>query len=581
MRGVSRRSRAAILVILAALAFLGLFLLTPARTLAADPLIPGRPAGTATYGSTPPLYEDERYSPYSYTFEGLTQFRGGSPQPIYFWMNELLVAKAWLLKLALRTVEYALVQDFLTPQLNRAAQAAGALGGLLWQGSAPLVVGALSLTGLWAVWLYLRGRASRLWGALGGSLLILLLTAALLSAGKDGAAVAGAASRDLARQAYGTIDALGRNQQGWGLTAGAGDALWRTLVYQPWVDGEFGSDAGAQLYGQINAASFLTKSAVDRHLICDDQIRMTAYCPWWSDEYLPQRMLMAGWTFLAGAVVSGALIALGGGMILAQVALLLLLALAPVWLLIALWWPAQGVRLLSAVWLRALGALLVQVVLAVTLGVLLLLALGVAAAFTGSWMLASLVLTGLAGLAFRYRTAWLEPLARAPRGLAGWIGGGARDDTSLRGRTSAAGTSATGLGSVVPAFASLGAMTWQPDGPPAPVPASPDAAWAAGGPGGSVAGRRPSESLAREAAAPASASLVFFRSELQVLREQLTMAERTTIREELTRPGLSPGEREWGSHASPGLAAAGRRVPRSEAGEAEVTRIPSQRPRGS
>jgi hypothetical protein len=557
---MSRLTRIGLLV----LAFL--LLLAPVST-RADPLIPGRPAAVPAYTSAMPLQDDERFPPYVYTFEGEGQLNSIGHQPIYFWMNELLVVKAWLLKLALRVVEYALVQDFLTPLLERAAQATAALGEVLWSGSTPLVVAALSLTGLWAVALYLQGRASRVWASLGGSVAVLAVAAILLTAGADAARTASGLSRDLTRQVYGAVENIGRDRPGWGLVARAGDGLWRTLVYQPWVAGEFGAQAGEQTYGQLNTTSFLAKTPVDRHLICGDQNRMKTYCPWWGVDFLPRRMLIAGWTFLATAAVSGSLLALAGGIILAQLALLFLLALSPLWLVVALWWPEQGRRLLSALWLKALGALVTQVVLAVTLGVLLLLTLPVATAFTDGWMLQSLVLTGLAILSLRYRTAWLESLGALPRGLAERAGRAEPEGRGARGRRPGLPAAAT-----APAPATVTAL-------------APFFAHVAYTPAGSAEAQAAApgllpwgESQAEPALSLPQPNLVHFQREVQVLREQVMLAEHLTTREH-SHIGLVPGEKGW-SALPDSAGPAGRSGPASRERISEVSRIPSQRPRG-
>lgn len=87
------------------------------------------------------------------------------------------------------------------------------------------------------------------------------------------------------------------------------------------------------------------------------------------------------------------------------------LALAPVWLMVALWWPEAGIRLVQGVILRAFGVLVAQVMLAAALAVFLLLTAALHTAFADAgWMFVSVLLTALAWLVVRYRLAWWQPL---------------------------------------------------------------------------------------------------------------------------------------------------------------------------
>ncbi|MDB4896513.1 MAG: hypothetical protein JWN15_2775, partial [Firmicutes bacterium] len=115
-------------------------LLVPALAMAADPLMPGRPKGAPAYvGISPPLYENDQFPAYAYTFEGDIGINGFGQVPLYFWMNLLLASKAWLLKLAIRIAEYAVLTDFLSPFRSQATAALAAFGQVLWTGSGPLV----------------------------------------------------------------------------------------------------------------------------------------------------------------------------------------------------------------------------------------------------------------------------------------------------------------------------------------------------------------------------------------------------------------------------------------------------------
>ncbi len=392
-----------------------LMMLMPSLALAdGDQLIPDRPDGAPGYGQVVPLYDDPRYEPWSYTFEGQDWSRADYAS-IYFWMNQLQVAKAWTLKMAIRTVEYAVRGDLVTPLLKAPGLALDSLGGLLWSGlGAPLLVGALGLAGVWALLLYLRGRTTRAWGAAGGSLLILLLSALVATAGSQALTGSITLSRGLAVGLFEGVGTVARGTDKMDLIARSGDSAWRVFVYEPWLTGELSAE-GRSVYRTadgVDGGQFLAMTVTQRHNACLYNLNQAqANCPWWGVDFLPRRMLLAGWTAASGLVVSGVTVVLAGSIILAQLTLLLFIALAPVWLLAALWWPEAGLRLVRGVAMKAFGALLAQGVLAAALAVWLSLVKAVHAGFASSgWMLESVLLTGLALLVFRYRYAVWEPL---------------------------------------------------------------------------------------------------------------------------------------------------------------------------
>lgn len=207
---------------------LALVLLVAPAAIAGDPLMPDRPAGSQTYDGEPPLYESEQFSPYAYTIDGEGLVNKVGYQSIYFWINVLMVSKAWLLRLAIRMAEYALSIDFLAPFLDNATSALEGLRASLWDGASPMVAGALALTGLWAMVLYMRGRVSRTWAALGGSILIVMATALLLTQGPGWASKANAFSREFSREVYDVADGVGADPAGW-----AGRTQRRCLVADP------------------------------------------------------------------------------------------------------------------------------------------------------------------------------------------------------------------------------------------------------------------------------------------------------------------------------------------------------------
>lgn len=514
----------------------------------ADELMLDRPDEADAYEAEP-LYDDARFEPWAYTFEG-QQSNSAGYIPLYFWMNQILVAKAWMLKMALRVTEYALLGDFFEPFSDRSEELLGEWGYQLWEvAETPLVMGALALAGLWALWLYLRGRTGRVWGIVGSTVLVVMLTTVLLSTGVDSALTGVGLARGLAVQVYGWADDLVYSSaSGQGLLQQSGDAAWRALVYEPWLTGEL-SPAGRTFYRSsdgLDGGAFLARTITQRHNEClFNTSQGNLYCPWWAVEFLPRRMLLAIWTLLTTLFYAGALVALGGGIILAQLTLLLFIALSPVWLLLALWWPEGGIRLVGRWVVRALGALAGQALLAATLAALMMLTLGVESLFASTgWMIQSVLLAALAALAFRYRYGWLAPAVALSSYRERLAAGGASSERPwLPGRRSPAvrpgrgEEAASGRTEQPPAYGSL-LMA-----PPAGEPLTANAAM--------------ERTDLRAVAAP---PLSQFQSQMQAVREQL-VRDRVHEREVIVHP------------ESPASAAV---IERQAA--AQTTRPPSQTP---
>jgi hypothetical protein len=389
-----------------------LLLVIPLAVAKADPLVPTRSTAAPSYGQHPPLYDDPRYEPWAYTFEGQQSGSVGYIT-IYFWMNQMQVTKAWMLKSALRISEYAVNDSLIAPLLTKAGGTLDGLGDLLWSADgAPLVVGALAVVGMWGLFLHLSGRVRRVWGLLGGSVLIILVAAVVLTSGQNAANTGGELARAMTVQVVGAVDRVAPGDGT--LTMRSGDAAWRALVYEPWLTGELSEQGQSQFRSTdgVDGGDFLGKTITQRNNSCLYNFSHgAALCPWWEIDFLTRRMLLTTWTFMATLVYAGVITALSAGIILAQVTVLFFLALAPLWLLLALWWPDGGLRLLRVGVLRVGGALVSQVVLAGTLAVLMLLTEAMATIYSvGGWMFQSLLLVGLAVAAFRFRRLWTMPL---------------------------------------------------------------------------------------------------------------------------------------------------------------------------
>lgn len=568
----------------------------PAIAAAPDPLTPPRPLLSQPYfGGRTPLYDNPDYPPWHYTFEG----EGLSATPrgeFYLIMNQLQTMKAWLLKLSIRSVEYAFSQDWYRPFATRSGEAMTALGAFFWErDGAPWVVGALSLAGLWALLLYLKGRTGAVWASLGGTALILAATAIVLNQGPASVQAGLTVARDASRQVYSLLDKVsGLPPEADGLLVRAGDHAWKVLVYEPWLQGAFGTAEGNAYFRRsqdgLDGGRVLALTQ-DRRLQ-DNDIRLVCliteanqlrYCPWWRSEYLAPRMAISLYTSLAALLFGGALLALSGGIMLAQLLLAVLLALAPIWLLVGLWAPGRGLLLLRDLLMKGFGALVSQAVLAASLGLLLLLVLPVQAGFgSQGWVIQSALLAGFGLLAFRYRYAWLAPLAPAAaaryRSEAAGLWDRLRERVAGLRRPEGALAVAAGPGSgldirSLPAFSSL----------PAPPPEAQRAL---------VEVQRVLEQApGAQASRPGPSPRETVQGQMRLLREQLTLREELHRRSEVERiqqaargefeePAPRPKVGNGEAGVRPSEPHAPVRAPRGgDSRTSDVTRLPTQRPR--
>lgn len=341
-------------------------------------------------------------------------------------VNNLLVAKAWLLHTAIRTAEYAVSSTLLETVFSPAA---GALRGIsLSFQESPWLTAGLALTGLTALLLWLSaGRRTRAYRSLLAAVVILGLNAWLVSYAeailKTGvtlpAEIAAVGMQPVARMSGiliperpGPAD-LTPSQA---LVRAAGEGLWKRHVIDPWVFLEFGTEAYANRYtlDQIAGGQLLVlppSQRLDRYYQHSFEDRRDIF-RWWNEDYLVRRTVVAGGSLLLTAVTAVPLLLLAGSILLYQLLFIVGVTLAPFGLTLALIWPGAAERIARRIWLRALGAVVMPVVLGLVLSVLLLL-VTLVAQMGGTW---GWTLTGLfhalAGVAaWRYRNDWLRLLS--------------------------------------------------------------------------------------------------------------------------------------------------------------------------
>ena len=357
----------------------------------------------------------ERYPVWNYTLDGDYSYQDMAGRLLGTGLNALMLARAWLVYTALRGVEYALRADLVQPLAGAAADVQARLVEVLWHADdAVWVTGALVAAGGLGLLLWLFGRRTRALRTLAGAGATLLVALWLLAALPAALSAAQGFAHTLIQSITSPLVALlpGSGAAHQRLLDGPGEALWRTLVFEPWVWGEFGGQAAAGNYpgaDGLPGTRLLAMLPSERQTYYGQvpyQLRGTDYT-WWTADYTGRRLLTAALLLLIAGAVVGVVLLLAGEVILWQFFLVLWLALSPVWLLAALWWPGGGLWLLRRWLLRGLAALLLPMVAAFTLAAYLVLALSLGRAFTGAgWLLTGSLQALLAIATFRMRRGW-------------------------------------------------------------------------------------------------------------------------------------------------------------------------------
>jgi hypothetical protein len=211
----------------------------------------------------------------------------------------------------------------------------------------------------------------------------------------------------------------------------AADRFWRVFVYQPWLVLQFGDhEAGARYGERLLAARTLTAAELqelDRrggreealaelvaakqedHAALTEEIgRDERLAPWFRGQRAVERMGVASLA-LTGVLLGGVLlVAVSAAILLAQIAFLLLVVLAPLVLLLGVH-PRAG-RLITVRWAELLvGLLIKRVALGILLAVVLVLG-GVL--LDATYPLGWLVTMGLQALIVGTVVAYRKPFAR-------------------------------------------------------------------------------------------------------------------------------------------------------------------------
>ncbi|HLI57660.1 MAG TPA: type IV secretion system protein [Actinomycetota bacterium] len=239
----------------------------------------------------------------------------------------------------------------------------------------------------------------------------------------------------------------------------AADAYWATFVYYPWLVAEFGSiragedhDRGAQVlssksanehnlntaperaaWANHDAAGLISlknqeyDSVRDRLYNADDKLDDEAHQAF-NGHRAGNRLGMAVVALVAISLASVVMLLMAGGVLMASIALLMLVLLAPIFLLLGIH-PTTGRRMLLK-WVElCVGVLIKRVAYATFLAVILTMTVIIlASALRIGWIIAVLLVVGLFLMAVIYRKPFLALFAAmgsvsgSPSGEHGWAG---------------------------------------------------------------------------------------------------------------------------------------------------------------
>lgn len=499
---------------------------------APEPEAPGE--GTASLlrhpdlrgGQDPTLYE--QYGTAGYGLDKDLGWRDIGDEVGNAVASFLWTTATWIADTAITIFQWSYSLDLFGMTSGAITQVTAALSHVLYE---PFVLPMVILAGLWLVWnALLKKRATT--AAESSIWVVFALAAAVVFLAQPARIVGGlsGATTGLSRSILGGVAGLDpKTGPDDGVTTkasyggdttdselrAAADRMWRTYVYAPWTVLEFGTTTKAPKWGErLLAAKALTTDeanqiksgqksaeqisgekqrqydAIRKEISQDPQAK--AY---FQGHRAGQRMAVAGLA-LAAVVLSGGLIAaLALATLFAQLALVLLAMLGPVFLLAAIH-PGAG-RIIATRWANLLAYTAIKrVAYAVLLSVILV--MNGALIDQGSklgWAVAMTLSVALAGALLFYRKAFLSIIERI--GTAGTAAApgltSSGDATGRFGRRLAGGVAVgAGLGTTVLAAKGVRSLSrgfrrltdLSPTKPPVPSGSS------EGGPqGGSTSGR--------------------------------------------------------------------------------------------
>ena len=390
-------------------------------------------------GNEPTFYE--RYGSDGFTLDSSLGFSDFLDKTLNAVAGALWAVVVWVVSTAIKLFQWAFSMDLSASFGDAVTAIVAALRDSLY---APFLWAAVILAGAWALWHGLLRRRGML-ATEGMVWTVVALVAGTLFLTKP-ASVIGTAdflSTGLGRGILAAVSVADpKKGPADGITAKptfsddaadtqlrvSADRIWRTFVYTPWLVLEFGGVESGQKFGErlLQAKTWTGQETVDAYKagVTGDPRGMQAITEvkerqynqmaaeiqampntgaWFRGEKAIDRIGVATLALVAALLAGGLLLLLSGGVFVVQLAFLVLVVLAPIFLLLGIQ-PGAG-RVLATRWVEVLTGLLVKRVAYAALLAVVLVVSGILldATYPMGWAVAMVLQVLVMGAALFYR----------------------------------------------------------------------------------------------------------------------------------------------------------------------------------
>ena len=390
-------------------------------------------------GNDPTFYE--KYGTAGFTLDSSLGFSDFLDKTLNAVAGALFATVAWIMSTAIKLFQWAFSMDLSNSFGDAVTAIVSALRESLY---APFLFAAVIVAGAWALWhglarrrgtLATEGMAWTLAALVAGTLFLtkpasVIGAADVLSTGLGRGILAAVSVADAKKgpaDGVTTTPTFGDDDADTQLRVSA-DRVWRTFVYTPWLvlqfgDVETGSRYGERLLGTRTFSAEETEAAYkagvsgdlgamqalsgekDRQYaqVSAEIMALPGSGAWFRGEKAVERIGVASLALVAALLAGGMLLLLSGGVFLVQLAFLILVVLAPIFLLLGIQ-PGAG-RVLATRWVEVLVGLLVKRIAYAALLAVVLVVSGILldATYPMGWVVAMVLQVLVMGAAMFYR----------------------------------------------------------------------------------------------------------------------------------------------------------------------------------
>jgi hypothetical protein len=390
-------------------------------------------------GNDPTFYE--KYGTSGFTLDSSLGFSDFLDKTLNAIAGALFATVGWIISTAIKLFQWAFSMDLSNSFGDAVTAIVSALRESLY---APFLFAAVIVAGAWALWhglfrrrgtLATEGMAWTLAALVAGTVFLtkpasVIGAADVLSTGLGRGILSAVSVADAKKgpaDGVTTRPTFGDDAADTQLRVSA-DRVWRTFVYTPWMvlqfgDVETGSRYGERLLdakiftaeegeaaykagvaGDLGAMQALTQQKDRQYAQVSAEIMaLPGAGAWFRGEKAVERIGVASLALVAALLAGGLLLLLSGGVFLAQLAFLILVVLAPIFLLLGIQ-PGAG-RVLATRWVEVLVGLLVKRIAYAALLAVVLVVSGILldATYPMGWAVAMVLQVLVMGAALFYR----------------------------------------------------------------------------------------------------------------------------------------------------------------------------------